>query len=87
MARLELEARRIVMKARVMICMFLALALIAAHNVDALEGDSFVLPIINDLGRRLSQAATKDTSGDKAGPPPVKCTYAKGPLGINMVCN
>lgn len=76
------------MKARVVICVFLAFALIAAQNVEAhryhLNG---VLPVINDLGRRLSQAGTKDGSGDKAGPPPIKCTYAKGPLGINMVCN
>ncbi|KAK9909854.1 hypothetical protein WJX75_008424 [Coccomyxa subellipsoidea] len=78
------------MNARVVFCLTLALALVASDSVDAhrgfIEGGSDgVLPIINDLGRRLSQAATKD--GDKAGPPPVKCTYAKGPLGINMVCN
>ncbi|EIE24567.1 hypothetical protein COCSUDRAFT_52999 [Coccomyxa subellipsoidea C-169] len=77
------------MKSRKIFCLILALALVASSTVQAEnsieEGANYgVLPIINDLGGRLTQADSKD--GDKAGPPPVKCTYSKGPLGINMVC-
>ncbi len=37
-------------------------------------------------GLQLDHVCCVPVGGSKAGPPPVKCTYAKGPKGINKVC-
>ncbi|CAL8466210.1 g5746 [Coccomyxa elongata] len=77
-------------KTRVAVCLLFVAALLACSATatvsTTVEGDNVaalptVLPVVN-LGRKLAS-----DGGSKAGPPPVKCTYAKGPKGINKVCN
>ncbi|EIE21277.1 hypothetical protein COCSUDRAFT_33844 [Coccomyxa subellipsoidea C-169] len=77
-------------KTRVAVCLLFAIALLASSatataTANTVEGDNVaalpnILPFVN-LGRKLAS-----DGGSKAGPPPVKCTYAKGPKGINKVC-
>ncbi|KAK9902169.1 hypothetical protein WJX75_006834 [Coccomyxa subellipsoidea] len=85
----QITGSKMASKTRVAVCLLFAIALLAssatATATSTLEGDNvaalpLVLPVVN-LGRKLAS-----DGGSKAGPPPVKCTYAKGPKGINKVC-
>ncbi|BDA51104.1 hypothetical protein COCOBI_17-3240 [Coccomyxa sp. Obi] len=76
-------------KTRVAVCLLFVAALLASSATatvsNTVESDNVaalpnVLPVVN-LGRKLA------SDGGKAGPPPVKCTYSKGPKGINKVCS